>query len=459
VTSALTIAGVDPTGGAGVFADLRAFAAAGVPASAVVTAVTAQNARGVSAVHAIPASVVRAQLDAAIADRRPAAVKTGMLATAEIVRTVAEAVRGHGFSELVVDPVLAASAGGSLLDADAWEPLLVDLIPLARVVTPNVAEAAALTGLAVRSVGDARTAAHELLRRGARAVIVKGGHLPGAAVDLLVTADGDVPFSGERIGGHVRGTGCTFASILAARIALGDDLVAAAGAAKAYVAALLRAADADGLRRALRLYLIADSGLMTPLDLPAAVEAAVRGGVRIVQLRAKGLDTLAQIALARELAALCHRAGAMFVVNDRLDVTIASGADGIHVGHQGVEDIAPADARRALGADAIVGVSVGSPEEARDAEAAGASYVSAGPMFATATKSDAGPAAGVALLRAVRAATNLPLVVIGGITADRSAELIGAGADGVCVASAILRAPDPEAAALAFPLREDGALG
>ena len=202
-------------------------------------------------------------------------------------------------------------------------------------------------------------------------------------------------------------------------------------------------------RGALRLYLIADTGLVPPARLPDAVRAALRGGVTVVQLRAKAETTREQVELARLLAAICREHGAPFVVNDRVDVALAAGA-GVHVGHIGREDMQPADARTLMGAGALVGVSVGSPAEARAAERAGASYVSAGAMFATATKADAGPAAGTALLREVRAATALPVVAIGGITADRAREILAAGADGVCVARGILGEADPERAARAY---------
>jgi thiamine-phosphate pyrophosphorylase len=208
--------------------------------------------------------------------------------------------------------------------------------------------------------------------------------------------------------------------------------------------------DADRLRAALRLYLLADTGLVPPDRLPEVVRAALRGGVTAVQLRAKTETTLEQLELARSLNAICAPAGVAFIVNDRVDVALAADADGAHVGHIGEEDLSPQDARRLLGAEAIVGVSVGTPNEAHMATSQGATYVSAGPMFATSTKANAGPAAGEPLLRSVRAATGLPLVVIGGITAERSASLFAAGADGVCVGAAILRASDPEAAARAF---------
>ncbi|MBV9545785.1 MAG: thiamine phosphate synthase [Chloroflexi bacterium] len=208
--------------------------------------------------------------------------------------------------------------------------------------------------------------------------------------------------------------------------------------------------DADRLRAALRLYLLADAGLVAPPQLPDVVAAALRGGVTAVQLRAKTATTLELLELARAIGALCRTASVPFLVNDRVDVALAAEADGAHVGHIGEEDLSPRDARRLLGPAAIVGVSVGAAGEARQAAAQGASYVSAGPMFPTSTKANAGPAAGEALLKSVRAATSLPLVVIGGITAERAPALFARGADGVCVGAAIVRSDDPEAAARAF---------
>src|SRR5579864_7520576 len=208
--------------------------------------------------------------------------------------------------------------------------------------------------------------------------------------------------------------------------------------------------EAERLRGALRLYLLADTGLVPPEHLPEVVDKAVRGGVTSVQLRAKTATTLELLELARTLNNVCRERNVPFIVNDRVDVALAAEAAGAHVGHIGEEDLSPKDARRLLGPGAIVGVSVGTPQEAHMATSQGASYVSAGPMFATSTKANAGPAAGETLLRSVRAATRVPLVVIGGITPQRSAALFASGADGVCVGAAILRASDPEAAARAF---------
>lgn len=203
------------------------------------------------------------------------------------------------------------------------------------------------------------------------------------------------------------------------------------------------------LSRALRLYLIADTSLLDDAALVGAVAAAIRGGVTIVQLRAKERTTREQIELARVLASVC-RPSVPFVVNDRVDVALAAHAAGVHLGHIGEEDMPPEDARLILGPDAIIGVSVARGSEGRDAARRGASYLSGGPMYATRTKPDAGAPVGPALIRELRVATALPVVAIGGIEPPHVAELLAAGADGVCVASGILRTADPEAAARAY---------
>jgi thiamine-phosphate pyrophosphorylase len=207
---------------------------------------------------------------------------------------------------------------------------------------------------------------------------------------------------------------------------------------------------ADRLRAALRVYLLADASLIAPERLVEAVAAAIRGGVTAVQLRAKEANTVEHLELARALNDLCAEAGLPLIVNERIDVALAAGADGAHLGHIGEEESSPIEARHVLGPDSIVGVSVSSPQQARLAAAQGASYVTAGPMFASLIRSEERTVGGEPLLRSVRAATRLPLVVIGGINADRAPGLFAAGADGVCVGAAILRAADVEAAARAF---------
>ena len=235
----LTIAGSDSIAGAGIQADLKTFAALGVYGTSAITAVTSQNTAGVADVFAVPAEVVGSQIARIAEDVTLAAIKTGMLATTDIVMTVVGSVSRLRRPNLVVDPVLAASAGNqrTLLVPEAVSIVTSRLLPLASVVTPNVAEASALSGIGVHSRETAREAAKRIFDYGPKAVIVKGGHLEGPhAVDLLFDGRAFTEFSAPRsLNGAVHGTGCTFASAIAAGLALGDDMHAAVDRAKRYV--------------------------------------------------------------------------------------------------------------------------------------------------------------------------------------------------------------------------------
>jgi hydroxymethylpyrimidine/phosphomethylpyrimidine kinase len=240
---ALTIAGVDSSGGAGVAADVRRFAASKVWAAVAVTAVTAQNSIGVQAVETVTPELVRAQIGSVASDMGVDAAKTGMLATAQIVEAVAHAARDFGLRPLVVDPVMVASAGGRLLDEGAVAVMRDRLLPVATVVTPNLAEAAALTGLAVEDRAGMEKAAEALLDLGAEAVMVTGGHLddPRGSPDLVHVA-GQSPqwLEGPRVPGlqRARGTGCMLSAGICARLALGDALVDSCVTAKTFVTSL-----------------------------------------------------------------------------------------------------------------------------------------------------------------------------------------------------------------------------
>jgi hydroxymethylpyrimidine/phosphomethylpyrimidine kinase len=239
---ALTIAGSDSGGGAGIQADLKTFAAFGVFGTSAITALTAQNTTGVTAVHVVPADFVTAQIEAVAADIGCDVVKTGMLATAAIVEAVAAAIESLDLPNLVVDPVMIAKSGHRLLDADGVHALKASLLPIARVVTPNVPEAEALAGTTIRTPADLRDAARRLSDLGAAAVVMKGGHLAGADVIDLVFERGEfVELAGPRVSSrHTHGTGCTFASAIAAGLAYGRALAEAVRAAKEYVAGAMR---------------------------------------------------------------------------------------------------------------------------------------------------------------------------------------------------------------------------
>ena len=245
MTTALTIAGSDSGGGAGVQADLKTFEAHGVFGMSVVTALTAQNTRGVEAVHEVPAAFVTAQLDAVARDLPVGAVKTGMLATAEVVAAVADGLARWRLAPLVVDPVMVATSGDLLLRPEAVAAIAERLLPLADVATPNAHEAAVLAGVDVTSADDALRAARAILALGPRAVLVKGGHLDAEAdaVDVLVSADGEALFRSPRLDTpHTHGTGCTLASAIAANLARGHGLGESVRRARAYVhAAILHA--------------------------------------------------------------------------------------------------------------------------------------------------------------------------------------------------------------------------
>ena len=234
---ALTIAGSDSGGGAGIQADLKTFAAHGVYGTSAITAVTAQNTRGVAGVHPLPAEFVTLQIETVASDIGCDAVKTGMLATATVVEAVAACIEALDLPNLVVDPVMVAKGGDRLLSSDAVHALRTTLVRLARVVTPNVPEAEVLAEMTITSLEDMRRAAQRVLRLGATAVIIKGGHLEGeSSVDLLADAKSEATLTAPRL--HVRsthGTGCTFAAAIAARLALGEPLDSAARGAKEYV--------------------------------------------------------------------------------------------------------------------------------------------------------------------------------------------------------------------------------
>jgi hydroxymethylpyrimidine/phosphomethylpyrimidine kinase len=230
---ALSIAGSDSGGGAGIQADLKTFEHFGAFGTTAIVALTAQNTLGVRAVHAVPADFVRAQLAALAEDLPPAALKTGMLATAELVTTVADAVRGYGWSPLVVDPVMVSTSGHRLLTPDAEAVLRDALLPLAALVTPNLDEASLLVGREVRHAPAMEAAGRALLDLGAGAALVKGGHGAGdTVVDVLVTRSGARHFAHPRLTTtSTHGTGCTLSAAITANLALGralEDAVAIA---------------------------------------------------------------------------------------------------------------------------------------------------------------------------------------------------------------------------------------
>jgi hydroxymethylpyrimidine/phosphomethylpyrimidine kinase len=234
--TALSIAGSDSSGGAGIQADIRTMTAFGVFATTAVTSITAQNTLGVTRSLHLPPELVAAEIDAVMEDVGADAAKTGALATAAIIEAVADRIRHHRIRNVVVDPVMIATSGARLMEEDALCAFVRSIVPLALVVTPNIAEAERLSGLAVVSETSMKEAARAIARLGAANVLVKGGHLPGCATDVLFDGRNFECFSAPRVGERsFHGAGCTLSAAIAAGLALGQDLRTAVGEGKIFV--------------------------------------------------------------------------------------------------------------------------------------------------------------------------------------------------------------------------------
>ncbi|MCX9082410.1 MAG: bifunctional hydroxymethylpyrimidine kinase/phosphomethylpyrimidine kinase [Candidatus Methanoperedens sp.] len=229
---ALTIAGVDPGGGAGIAADLKTFAALGVHGTCIITSVTAQNTQGVLNSYDLPVSFIKEQFDAVTSDIKIDCVKTGMLSSPEIVRAVSELIKREKLP-LVIDPVMNAEAGGNLLKKEAVKVFIEDLLPLSEIITPNVSEAQRLSGMKIRNIPDARKAARKISELGAKAVIITGGHLKGT--DILYSGGEFSLIEGTLIEGGTHGSGCTHSAAITAELSKGTNLIEAAHRAKEFV--------------------------------------------------------------------------------------------------------------------------------------------------------------------------------------------------------------------------------
>jgi hydroxymethylpyrimidine/phosphomethylpyrimidine kinase len=242
IVKALSIAGSDPSGGAGIQADLKTFSALRVYGMAVITALTAQNTMGVAAVRAVDPEFVESQLDLVLSDIPPEAAKTGILATAPIIEVVAASAKKYGVARLVIDPVMVSTSGLPLLESGAVDVLRRSLMPLALLVTPNTAEAEALTGRPVRSLDDMREAARYIHGLGPKYVLIKGGHLEEAeAADVLFDGSGFHVLRAQRLRARdTHGTGCVLSAAIAAYLALGKDATEAVKGAKVFVTAAIQ---------------------------------------------------------------------------------------------------------------------------------------------------------------------------------------------------------------------------
>ena len=471
----LTIAGSEATGVAGIAVDLRVLAALGAHGAPVITANTAQQADG-GARNAVAADVLDSQL-AAAAQLAPPVVKTGLLAdAAQIARVASFCAQTRAL--LVCDPVLRSSADMALTAADVPAALREMLLPRVALLTPNLAEAEALTGIAIRTAADVERAAATLRELGAAAVLIKGGHGGGdSSSDYLSSAEQTCWLHSPRQpAANRRGTGCALASAAAAALALGYGIADAVVIAKMAINQGLRQGYACGGREGpVRIDRFPDAALDLPALTPAAdyrapppfpgcnaprlglypiVDRArwlarlLPQGVATVQLRVKDLQAEALRAEIRAAIALAREYGARLFVNDHWQIALEEGAYGVHLGQ---EDLRDADIEALRGAGLRLGISTHCHHEAARAHALRPSYVACGPIYETTAKAMPWVPHGLDGLRYWRRVfADYPLVAIGGIDAARTPGVAATGVDGVAMISGLTRHADPEATARAL---------
>ncbi|KAL9246147.1 hypothetical protein vseg_019720 [Gypsophila vaccaria] len=466
----MTVAGSDSGAGAGIQADLKACAALGVYCSTVITAVTAQNTAGVQGVHILPEDFVAEQLKSVLSDMEVDVVKTGMLPSIGIVKVLLQHIKEYPPKALIVDPVMVSTSGDVLAGSSVLPVFREELLPMADLVTPNLREASVLLGgMQLETVNDMRRAAKLIYDMGPRNVLVKGGDLPASmdAIDVFFDGNNVCEFSSSRIDTrNTHGTGCTLASSIAAELAKGLSMVSAIRLAKRFVDTALdygkdmaigrgpqgpfdhflklkSAADRSDAPRAFRpedlfLYAVTDSRMNKKWGRSIAdvVRAAIDGGATIVQLREKDMETRDFLEAAKECVTICHPKGIPLLINDRVDIALASDADGVHVGQS---DMPVRLVRSLLGPEKIIGVSCKTPEQARQAWTHGADYIGSGGVFPTNTKAN-NLTIGLDGLKTVCSASKLPVVAIGGIGVSNASSVMEIDApnlEGVAVVSAL----------------------
>lgn len=457
----LSIAGSDCSGGAGIEADLKTFSANGVFGMSVIVSVVAENTARVIDIQDVTPDMIEKQIDAVFEDIIPDAVKIGMLSTPECMKAVARKLRQYQPSNVVIDPVMYAKNGCPLMNPMSVQALIQHIIPLADVLTPNIPEAEVITGMKILSITDMEEAAHRIYEMGCHAVIVKGGHYIGDAMDVLFDGKKFSYYKTKRINTkNTHGTGCTFSSAIATGLAKGYDVKRAVEKAKEYVTMAIEHSLPLGkgngptnhfyevYKHGLKnqdytLYLVTDQKAMSTETLDEAVEQAIRGGCTMVQLRESYRSDKELCQISSEIKKITDTYEVPLIINNRIDIALATDAAGVHVG-QG--DLSPKKARELLGKDKILGVSVTCLEEAQKAVEAGADYLGVGAMFATNTKQDA-KLVSMEELEKIRKEVSIPIVVIGGINKENAGTFNKMGVDGLAVVSAIIGQPDIRQAA------------
>ncbi|XP_049351876.1 thiamine biosynthetic bifunctional enzyme TH1, chloroplastic isoform X1 [Solanum verrucosum] len=467
VPHVLTVAGSDSGGGAGIQADIKACAARGVYCSTVITAVTAQNTVGVQGVNIVPEDFVAEQLRSVLSDMPPNVVSIScMLPSTGIVKTLCQSLKEFPVQALVVDPVMVSTSGHTLAGPSILDSFREELLPMADIVTPNLKEASALLGgVPLETIADMRSAAKAIHDIGPRNVLVKGGDLPASldAVDVFYDGNDFYEFRSSRImTPNTHGTGCTLASTVAAELAKGSQMLSAVKVAKRYVEAVLSYSKNIAIgggcqgpmdhllklksnveRRPfdpcdLFLYAVTDSRMNKKWgrSIVDAVKAAIEGGASIIQLREKEVETGDFLEAAKACLKICRVHGVPLLINDRIDVALASDADGVHIGQS---DMPAHVARALLGPDKIIGVSCKTPEHAQQAWIDGADYIGSGGVYPTNTKEN-NKTIGLDGLKTVCVSSKLPVVAIGGIGMSNAQAVMRLGVPnlkGVAVVSAL----------------------
>jgi hydroxymethylpyrimidine kinase/phosphomethylpyrimidine kinase/thiamine-phosphate diphosphorylase len=458
----ITIAGSDSSGAAGIEADLRAFAFLQIPACVAVTAVTAQGPRSVKNIQLVDPDVIRDQIEMARQSYEIRAAKIGMLGSASQVHAVVTALRGNRPRHIVLDPVIRSTSGVRLLTEDGVDVMVRELFPLANVVTPNIDELHELTKMPVESKEDRIAAAQRILEFGAECVLIKGGHLDGWPINTLVRRERKPyeTYTNRVDTQHARGTGCLLSALLAGYLAAGhriENAIRDAGEA-VYLALQSPVVPSNGNGypnlfgrsnsifnpdRISGIYFVSNAALNPQVTHTIGARLAMDGGAQIIQLREKHYSPNYLVHFARRMKNIAEKRNGLFIVNDRVDIALAAGADGVHLGP---EDMEPEIARRVLGPAKVIGASVSTLKEAR-LIAEYCDYLAVGAIFGSLTKGDAGNPVGVERITEIKSAfPEKKVVAIGGINLSNIASVAAAGADAAAVVSGIVCAPDPEQA-------------
>lgn len=495
--SALTIAGSDPSGGAGIQADLKTFSALGVYGATAITAVTVQNTVGVKYVQALPPQVVYDQIVTVLEDINTDAVKIGMVNDAATLTAIVDALKKHRPRFLTVDPVMVSTSGCPLIQPDALDIIKERLLPMADIVTPNIHEASVLAGRK-EIIGDDNIyskideTAGIIMCSGVKALLIKGGHIDGKTKKdcLYIKEDNTVKricLSSETVEtGNTHGTGCTLSSAITAFAARGMQLEQAVRYAKKYITEALKAgADihtgnghgpvnhffkpeayitaGKNIRLSYGKADIKRKAFSSPDFCPAPVclqfithftekysyfdsaMMALEGGCRWIQLRMKDACESEIERTALRLIPECRRRGAVFIIDDHVELAIRTGADGVHLGKK---DMPVADARRLAGPDFIIGGTANTFEDIRRIAREGADYIGCGPFRFTTTKKNLAPVLGTDGYKNIisqmrKAGISLPMVAIGGITGGDIPDIMQTGVSGIALSGGILRSDHP----------------